>query len=68
MGRFGIPSDRCSHHTKLFRHWRREEGTRRSATYVLLKLTRVITPLRISEDDEIEGLDFVLHNERGCDL
>ena len=39
-----------------------------AATYVLLKLTNVITPLRMSPDDEIEGLDLVLHNERGYDL
>ena len=39
-----------------------------AATYVLLKLTNVITPLRMSADDEIEGLDLVLHNERGYDL
>ncbi len=38
------------------------------ATFVLLKLTNVITPLRVSEDDETEGLDLVLHNERGYDL
>jgi Amt family ammonium transporter len=38
------------------------------ATYVLLKLTSVVTTLRMSSDDEIEGLDLVLHNERGYDL
>jgi Amt family ammonium transporter len=38
------------------------------ATFILLKLTNVVTPLRVSEDDETEGLDLVLHNERGYDL
>ena len=38
------------------------------ATFVLLKLTNMVTPLRVSEDDETEGLDLVLHNERGYDL
>ena len=38
------------------------------ATFVLLKLTSMVTPLRVSEDDETEGLDLVLHNERGYDL
>jgi Amt family ammonium transporter len=39
-----------------------------AATYVLLKLTGMVTTLRMSSDDEIEGLDLVLHNERGYDL
>jgi ammonium transporter, Amt family len=38
------------------------------ATYVLLKLTNLVTPLRVSEEEETEGLDIVLHNERGYDL
>ncbi len=38
------------------------------ATFVLLKLTNMVTPLRVSEDDETEGLDLVLHNERGYDI
>ena len=37
-------------------------------TYVLLKLVAVITPLRVSAEEETEGLDLVLHNERGYDL
>jgi ammonia channel protein AmtB len=27
-----------------------------------------VAPLRVSEDEETEGLDIVLHNERGYDL
>lgn len=37
-------------------------------TYVLLKLTGVIVPLRVSSDEETEGLDIALHNERGYNL
>ena len=37
-------------------------------TYVLLKLVAVMTPLRVSAEEETEGLDLVLHNERGYDL
>lgn len=35
------------------------------ATYGLLKLTGMITPLRVSKDVEIEGLDLAQHGERG---
>jgi Amt family ammonium transporter len=38
------------------------------ATFVLLKVTNLITPLRVSEEEEIQGLDVVLHNESGYDL
>lgn len=38
------------------------------ATYIILKLTNLVTPLRVSEEEETEGLDIVLHNERGYDL
>ncbi len=38
------------------------------ATFVLLKLTNLITPLRVSDEEEIQGLDIVLHNESGYDL
>ncbi len=38
------------------------------ATWGLLKLTALVTPLRVSPDQETEGLDLVLHNERGYDL
>ena len=34
------------------------------ATFVLLKLVSLIVPLRVAEDEETEGLDLVLHEER----
>lgn len=37
-------------------------------TFVLLKLVNAIVPLRVSDDQETEGLDLVLHEERGYDL
>ena len=37
-------------------------------TFILLKLLDAITGLRVSEDEETEGLDVVSHNERGYDL
>ena len=37
-------------------------------TVLLLKLINVITPLRATEDEETEGLDLVLHDERAYDL
>jgi len=37
-------------------------------TYVILKLVNLVTPLRVSEEQETEGLDVVLHNESGYDL
>ena len=38
------------------------------ATYILLKIVDAIVGVRTSEDHEVEGLDIVLHNERGYDL
>ena len=38
------------------------------ASFVLLKVVNAITPLRVSEDEETEGLDLVLHEERGYNL
>jgi Amt family ammonium transporter len=35
------------------------------ASFVLLKVVNVISPLRVSDDEETEGLDLVLHKERG---
>lgn len=35
------------------------------ATWVILKVVGLITPLRVSEEDEIEGLDLTQHEERG---
>ena len=37
-------------------------------TWGLLKLVSLVTPLRVSKDDETEGLDLVLHEERGYNL
>ncbi|MDH3993598.1 MAG: ammonium transporter, partial [Gammaproteobacteria bacterium] len=37
-------------------------------TYVLLKLVGVLVGLRVDGDDETQGLDLVLHDERGYDL
>jgi Amt family ammonium transporter len=34
-------------------------------TFVLLKLVDLLIGLRVSRDQEIEGLDIVLHEERG---
>ncbi len=34
------------------------------ASFVLLKLVGLIVPLRVAEDEETEGLDLVLHEER----
>ena len=35
------------------------------ATWVILKVVGLITPLRVTEEDEIEGLDITQHEERG---
>jgi Amt family ammonium transporter len=35
------------------------------ATWILLKLIGLVTPLRVTRDQEQEGLDLVLHEERG---
>ena len=35
------------------------------ATWVILKVVGLVTPLRVNEDDEIEGLDLTQHEERG---
>ena len=37
-------------------------------TWVLLKLTDAVTGLRVSPEEETEGLDTVLHNEKGYNL
>lgn len=37
-------------------------------TFALLKVIDRILPLRVSEDEETEGLDLVLHEERGYDI
>ena len=38
------------------------------ASYVLLKVVNAISPLRVSSDEETEGLDLVLHEEKGYNL
>jgi Amt family ammonium transporter len=37
-------------------------------TWILLKLTDVVTRLRVAGEAETEGLDTVLHNEKGYNL
>ena len=37
-------------------------------SFALYKVTGVICGLRVSADEETEGLDIVLHNERGYDI
>ena len=37
-------------------------------TWVLLKVTDAVVGLRVSADEETEGLDTVLHNEKGYNL
>ena len=37
-------------------------------SYGLLKAINAIVPLRVSDDEETEGLDIVLHEERGYNL
>ena len=39
-----------------------------SVTYVLLKVIDAMMGLRVSRDDEEDGLDLTQHNERGYDL
>ena len=38
------------------------------ASYVILKLVDAVLGLRVSVDEETEGLDLTQHNERGYDL
>lgn len=38
------------------------------ATFAILKLVGAVTPLRVTADEENEGLDLVLHEERGYSL
>jgi len=37
-------------------------------SYILLKLVDYLLGLRVSQDEETEGLDLNQHNERGYDL
>ncbi len=38
------------------------------ATFVILKVVNVVAPLRVSSEQESDGLDLVLHEERGYSL
>lgn len=38
------------------------------ATLVILKLTDALVGLRVNEEDEMQGLDLISHDERGYDL
>ncbi len=37
-------------------------------TWLLLKVTGLVTPLRVTAEEENEGLDLVLHEERGYNI
>ncbi len=38
------------------------------ATFIILKLVDMMVGLRVDSDEETQGLDLVLHDERGYDL
>ncbi len=38
------------------------------ATYIILKFVQMIIGLRVSEDEEAQGLDIIDHEERGYDM
>jgi len=38
------------------------------ATFVILKIVNVAVPLRVSAEDESQGLDIAMHDERGYNL
>ena len=37
-------------------------------SFILLKITDALVGNRVNDDEELEGLDLVGHNERGYDL
>lgn len=37
-------------------------------TFVLLKIVDAVTGLRVTDDDEVTGLDIVLHGEEAYNL
>ena len=39
-----------------------------AASIVLLKIIAIIVPLRVSAEEETEGLDIALHEERGYNI
>ena len=38
------------------------------ATFVILKIVNIAVPLRVSAEDENQGLDITMHDERGYNL
>ncbi|NNE38447.1 MAG: ammonium transporter, partial [Gammaproteobacteria bacterium] len=38
------------------------------ATFIILKLVDAMVGIRVTEEEETEGLDLVLHDERGYNL
>ena len=38
------------------------------ATFIILKVIDVVMGLRVSEEQEVEGLDITLHDEKGYNL
>ena len=38
------------------------------ASYIIIMIARGLFGLRVSEEDEIDGLDITSHGERGYDL
>jgi len=39
-----------------------------AVTWGILKIVAAITGLRVGEEEEVEGLDIVLHEEKGYDI
>ncbi|MEE4361332.1 MAG: ammonium transporter [Pseudomonadales bacterium] len=37
-------------------------------TFVLAKVTALVTPMRVSKEEEVEGLDYAAHGERAYEL
>jgi len=37
-------------------------------TFILVYVTKAIMPIRVSKDDEVEGLDYTAHGERAYDI
>ena len=37
-------------------------------TYIILKVVGLVVSLRVSDEEETEGLDLVLHEEQGYNL
>ncbi len=59
------------HRISRDRHPRRFFGfksIRPGTTRILLKLTTALVGMRLDPEEQTEGLDTVLHNEKGYDL